>query len=366
LLEHFWWGSVFFVNVPIVALAIVLVIALVPTSRDPRGLPLDVPGAALSILTLGALLFGIIEGPELGWTDPLTLAGFAIAVVGLTLFLFWERHSRAPMLDLHFFRNPGFSVGTATIAMTFFAMFGMFFVLTQYLQLVRGYTPLAAGVRVLPMMIAMVFAAPASARWAARFGNKVVLTTGLLLVATGLAVLASLDTSTSYWVLAIGLIVLGIGMGNVAAPATGSVMTSLPLAKAGVGSAVNDTAREVGGALGIAVLGSLVAAGYRSNLDGAVTDLTGTSVAAADESVGAALREAGNLGGNAGAALANAARAAYTDAMSVALLVAAAVALLTIVVVQRYLPGRARTADATADEVTGTGRVEAAVAPAQP
>jgi EmrB/QacA subfamily drug resistance transporter len=366
LLEHFWWGSVFFVNVPIVALAIVLVIALVPTSRDPRGLPLDVPGAALSILTLGALLFGIIEGPELGWTDPLTLAGFAIAVVGLTLFLFWERHSRAPMLDLHFFRNPGFSVGTATIAMTFFAMFGMFFVLTQYLQLVRGYTPLAAGVRVLPMMIAMVFAAPASARWAARFGNKVVLTTGLLLVATGLAVLASLDTSTSYWVLAIGLIVLGIGMGNVAAPATGSVMTSLPLAKAGVGSAVNDTAREVGGALGIAVLGSLVAAGYRSNLDGAVTDLTGASVAAADESVGAALREAGNLGGNAGAALANAARAAYTDAMSVALLVAAAVALLTIVVVQRYLPGRARTADATADEVTGTGRVEAAVAPAQP
>jgi predicted MFS family arabinose efflux permease len=335
---------VFFVNVPIVTAALVLVIALVPTSRDPRGLPLDVPGAALSIVTLGALLYGIIEGPERGWTDPLTLAGFGIALLGLIGFLVWERHTDTPMLDLHFFRNPGFSVGTATIAMTFFAMFGMFFVLTQYLQFVRGYSPLAAGVRTLPMMVAMVFAAPASARWAARFGNKVVLSTGLALVALGLGILASLGTATSYWVLAVGLVILGIGMGNVAAPATGSVMTSLPLAKAGVGSAVNDTAREVGGALGIAVLGSLVAAGYRSNLDGAVTDLTSTSLSVADESVSAALREAGNLGGGAGAALAEAARAAYTDAMGVALLVAAGVALLTIVVVQRYLPSRRATA----------------------
>ncbi|MEJ7584811.1 MAG: MFS transporter, partial [Acidimicrobiales bacterium] len=240
--------------------------------------------------------------------------------------------------DLRLFANRGFSIGTATIALTFFAMFGMFFLLTQYLQAVRGYSPLEAGVRTLPMMLTMVPAASLSARWAERFGSRAVLSTGLALVATGLLVLASLGTDTSYWVLAAGLVVLGIGMGNVAAPATGAVMTSLPVAKAGVGSAVNDAAREVGGALGIAVLGSIVASRFASGLDGAVAGLPAENADLARGSVGAALQVAAGLGGDAGAALADAARAAYTDAMSAALLVAALVALLTVGVVQRYLP----------------------------
>jgi EmrB/QacA subfamily drug resistance transporter len=341
LLEHFWWGSVFLVNVPVVAMAIVLVTLLVPTSRDQRGLPLDVMGAALSIVALGALLFGIIEGPERGWTDPLTVTGFVAAALGLAAFMAWERRTEFPMLDLGFFRNPRFTVGTATITLTFFAMFGMFFVLTQYLQSVRGYAPLEAGIRTLPMVVAMVPAAPLSARWAARFGNRAVISAGLFLVASGLAVLASVGTDTNYGVLTLGLVLLGIGMGNVAAPATGSVMTSLPVAKAGVGSAVNDTAREVGGALGIAVLGSLVAAGYRANVDDAIAVLPAERGAIARESLGAGLGEAARLGGDAGAALADAARAAYTDAMSTALFVAAAVALLAIAVVRRYLPGHA-------------------------
>lgn len=344
LLEHYWWGSVFFVNVPVVVAAIVLVAVIVPSSRDPRGLPLDLAGAALSIVALGSLLFEIIEGPERGWTDPLTVAGFAAAAIGLVAFLTWERRARFPMLELRFFAAPGFSVGTATIALTFFAMFGMFFLLTQYLQSVRGYSPLEAGVRTLPMMAAMVPSASASARWAERFGTRAVLRVGLILVGAGLAVLASLDIATPYWMLAAGLVVLGIGMGNVAAPATGAVMTSLPVAKAGVGSAVNDTAREVGGALGIAVLGSIVASRYSAGLD-LPAGLSEPAAEMSRRSVGAAIGVAAELDASAGGALVAAARAAYTDAMSAALMVAAGVAFGAVAVVGRFLPRHEPEAD---------------------
>jgi EmrB/QacA subfamily drug resistance transporter len=340
LLEHFWWGSVFLVNVPIVSVGFVLVAALVPTSRDPRGVPLDIAGAGLSIVALGGVLFGIIEGPERGWTDPVTLAGFAVGAAFFVLFMIWETRARFPMLDLNFFSNPGFSVGTTTIALTFFAMFGLFFALTQYLQSVRGYTPLEAGVRVLPMVLAMVPSSALSARWGERFGPRAVISTGLFFVASGLTVVSTVGTDTHYGVLAVGLVLLGIGMGNVAAPATGAVMTSLPVAKAGVGSAVNDTAREVGGALGIAVLGSLVASGYRSGIGPTVAELPAASAAAVEASLGSALQEAARIGGAQGAALAEAAQSAYTDAMSTALLAAAGIALVAIAVVRRYLPAR--------------------------
>jgi len=356
LLEHFWWGSVFFVNVPIVATALVLVGWLVPTSRDPRRLPLDVIGALLSIVALGSLLFAIIEAPERGWTDAATLGAFAAAAVGLAGFLAWERRREFPMLDLHFFASRPFTVGTTTIALTFFAMFGLFFVLTQYLQSVRGYTPLEAGVRILPLMAAMIPASTLSARWAARFGSRAVLTAGLSLLTAGLLVLASLGTSTSYWVLAGGLVLLGTGMGNVAAPATGAVMSSLPVAKAGVGSAVNDTAREVGGALGIAVLGSLLSSAYRTSLSG-VAGVPEASLATAERSIGAALQEASHLGGDAGMALADAARSAYADAMGIALVVAAAVTLLTIVFVRRSLPRRERVPEPSAPSEPADGAV---------
>jgi EmrB/QacA subfamily drug resistance transporter len=361
LLEHFWWGSVFLVNVPIVATAVVLVAWLVPTSRDPRRLPLDRLGSLLSILALGGLLFGIIEGPERGWTDPLTVAGFAVAAAGLAAFAAWEARTDYPMLDFGFFRSPAFSVGTSTIALTFFAMFGMFFLLTQYLQSVLGYRPLEAGIRTLPMMAVMVPAASRSARAAARFGSRAVITTGLALVGSGLAVLASLRPGSSYAVLVAGLLLLGVGMGNVAAPATGAVMTSLPVAKAGVGSAVNDTAREIGGALGIAVLGSLVASGYRSDLGPALAGLPAESAEVARRSLGAALQESGRLGGDTGATLADAARDAYAGAMGTSLLVAATVAFVAIAVVRRYLPGPAAAGRGGEEEEAGR---EEATAPA--
>jgi EmrB/QacA subfamily drug resistance transporter len=302
LLEHFWWGSVFFVNVPIVATAIVLVAWLVPTSRDPRGLPLDVTGALLSIVSLGALLFGIIEGPEQGWDDGVTMGAFVAAAGAAAAFVWWERRTEFPMLDLHFFASRPFTIGTTTIALTFFAMFGVFFLMTQYLQSVRGYTPLEAGVRILPLMAAMIPAASLSARRTARFGARAVLSSGLALVTAGLLVLANVGTGTSYCVLAGGLVLLGAGMGNVSAPATGAIMTSLPVAKAGVGSAVNDTAREVGGALGIAVLGSLLATAYRAGLD-PTSAVPAASLTAAERSVGAAVQEAARLGGETGATL---------------------------------------------------------------
>jgi EmrB/QacA subfamily drug resistance transporter len=340
MLEHFWWGSVFFVNVPVTAGAFALVATIVPTSRDPRRVPLDVAGAALSIAGLGALLFGIIEGPERGWTDPWTVAGFAAALALLGAFVAWERRAEAPMLDLRFFTNRSFSLGTATIALTFFAMFGLWFVLTQYLQSVRGYTPLGAGVRILPMPVAMMLAAPRSARLGQRFGPRAVIAAGLLAMAAALVVLAGIDRDTPYWVLAAALVVLGAGMGNVGAPATGAVMTALPVGRAGVGSAVNDTAREVGGALGIAVMGSLLAAGYRSGVGDAVAaaHLDAPATHAVEQSIGSALHQAARLGGDAGPALARAAGDAYIDAMGVALLVAAAGLVIGAALVHRFLP----------------------------
>jgi EmrB/QacA subfamily drug resistance transporter len=337
LLEHYWWGSVFLVNVPIVATSLILVAALVPTSRDPRRTPLDVPGAAVSIVALGALLYGIIEAPEQGWTDPQTLAAFGLAALASVLFVMRELRAAHPMLDLRFFARPGFSIGTATISMTFFAMFGMWFLMTQYLQSVRGFTPLEAGIRTLPMVVTMMIAAPRSARLVARFGNRTVLTVGLGLVASAFVVLATIDAQTDYWVIAVGFICLGAGMGNVTAPATGAIMTALPIAKAGVGSAVNDTAREVGGSLGIAVLGSILAAGYRHDV-ASVPGLAPESATTARQSIGAALQEATRLGGDNGARLADAARSAYVNALSLSLLVAAVAIIVTIVVVQRSLP----------------------------
>jgi len=261
LLEHLWWGSVFLVNLPVVALAILAGWPLLPNSRDPSATPLDPIGAALSITALVALVYGIIQAPEHGWTDPLILGAFAVAAVLAVAFIWWERHIQHPMLPMEFFRDPRFSAASGAIAMVFFALFGSVFLLTQHLQFVLGYTPLQAGVRILPIA-ALIVAAPLAARLAERIGTKLVVVAGLLLVAGALWLLATVQLGDGYGLVAAALALLGAGMGLTMAPATESIMGSLPLAKAGVGSAMNDTTRQVGGALGVAVLGSILASGY--------------------------------------------------------------------------------------------------------
>ncbi|HLF41156.1 MAG TPA: MFS transporter, partial [Acidimicrobiia bacterium] len=338
LLEHFWWGSVFLVNVPVIVLALVGGRLLVPTSRDPGQPPLDPVGAVLSIAGLGSLLYGIIEAPNHGWTDGLTLGWLGAGTAVLLAFAAWELRRPEPMLDLRFFRNPQFSAASAAITLVFFALFGSFFLLTQYLQLVLGYGTLEAGVRTLPMAFTMMVAAPASARMVERFGPRRVVSTGLAVVAAGLLVLSTARVDSPYALIVVSLVVLATGMGMSMAPSTTGIMASLPLGKAGVGSAVNDTTRELGGALGIAVLGSLLASRYAGGLPDSVAALPEPALAAVRNSLGAALKVAAGLPGPAGGDLAAAARQAFVDAMSVALSVGAVVVLVAAVLVRRYYP----------------------------
>ena len=338
LLRHFWWGSVLLVNVPIVIIALGAGYRLVPTSRDPQSPPLDPVGAGLSIAGLGALLYAIIEAPVHGWADPLTIVTAAVAVAVLVAFGAWELRTDHPMLDLRYFRNPRFSAAGAAITLVFFAMFGMFFLFTQYLQLVLDYDALEAGLRTLPIPLTIMVTSPASARLVERLGAKVVVAAGLVLVSTGLVLLSTVGVDSGYGVLAVSMVVLATGMGLTMAPSTASIMASLPLGKAGVGSAVNDTTRELGGALGVAVLGSLLASHYSSGLGRAAAGLPEWAAGAARRSLGGALQVAERLGGPAGAELADSARQAFVDAFASSLVVAAAVTLTAAALVARFLP----------------------------
>ncbi|HVF76401.1 MAG TPA: MFS transporter [Acidimicrobiales bacterium] len=342
LLEHFWWGSIFFVNLVFVTITMVAGATLVPTSRDPAEAPLDVLGAALSIGAIATLVYGIIEAPQRGWLDDATLLSFAAAVVFGSAFAWWELRSRAPMLDLRYFRRPGFSGGSIAISMMFFGLFGMFFILTQYMQLVRGYGPLETGVRTLPFALTLMVAAPSSARLAERFGSKAVVSTGMVVTALGMLLTAQADVRTSYAMLVVMLVVLAAGMGLTMAPSTTSIMSSLPLGKAGVGSAMNDTNRELGGALGVAVLGSVLATQYSSGVSTVLQGAPAEVAAAARSSLGGAVGVA-RLTGN--EPLVAAARESFTDAMGTALTIAAVVILVAVVFVARLVPHRLGTSE---------------------
>jgi EmrB/QacA subfamily drug resistance transporter len=338
LLEHFWWGSVFLVNLPVVALAMLAGWPLVPESRDPAATPLDPTGATLSVAALVALVYAIIQAPADGWTDPVIVGAFAVAAVLAVAFGWWERRVHHPMLPMELFRDPRFSAASGAIAMAFFALFGSVFLLTQHLQFVLGYTPLQTGVRVLPVAT-LVVAAPLAARLVERLGTKLVVAAGLLVVAGALWLLSTVQVGDGYGLVAATLALLGIGMGLTVAPATESIMGSLPLAKAGVGSAMNDTTRQVGGALGVAVLGSILAAGYGEAIAPALRDAP-PPVAQAGDSIGAAATIAGRLG-PAGPGLLEAARSAFLQGMGDALQVGAGVAALAALLVLLYLPARA-------------------------
>lgn len=326
LLERLWWGSALLVNVPVIAVVLAAVWVFSPTSKDPHATPLDPVGAGLSLVGLGALVFAIIEGPERGWSDTAVVAAFAVAALGLGAFVVWERRAAHPMLPLELFRDRRMSVGSGVVTAAFFSMFGFFFLFTLYLQFVRGYSPLSAGLSTLPMALTLVAVAPRSAALAERLGTGRVIASGFVLVAAGFGVMAAVGPGTPYLVLAAALVLLGAGMSLTAAPATGSIMSAVPHAKAGVGSAVNDTTREVGGALGIAVLGSVSSAAYRSAIDLDGLPLPPPVARAAGESVGAARVIADGLPG--GAELAARAGQAFTDAFNVASSVSAVLALV--------------------------------------
>lgn len=337
LIEQFWWGSVFLINVPVVLIALSAGIFLVPRSRDPVPPRLDPAGAFLSVATLVALVFGIIEAPSRGWLDPVVLASFGLALILGSLFIIQELRSDHPMLNLDFFRNPRFSAGAGAIAVAFFSMFGVIFILTQYLQFIHGYTALQAGIRISPFAIGMMVGAANSHRLVRRFGTNKVVAGGMLLLAVMLASFSLWDTGTSYWVILVSTILMAFGMANTMAPSTDAVMGAVPLAKAGVGSAMNDTTRMVGGALGVAIIGSILNTVYSSRMSEAVAGLPPQAADAARDSVGAAIQVGGNMGPP-GEALVYAARAEFVSGMGYAFIVAAAFALVGSVLVLRFMP----------------------------
>ncbi len=346
LLAHFWWGSVFLVNLPIVVLLLVLSKVVLPTSKDPHGHPLDPIGARLSVVGLVAIVFGVIEGPERGWLDPVTLAGFALGIAGLVAFVAYESRIALPMLDPRLFRIPAFSAGAVAVTLVFFNAFTMFFLLTQYLQFVKGYGPLKAGLCVLPNAVSMILVAPRGPAIILRVGVRRAVRFGFLLTSVGFAVLATAGPSTSYWLIAIGLVCNGCGVAVIVPSASQQIVASLPLAKAGVGSAVNDVTREVGGALGIALGGSIVATVYRSRMTDYLVgrpEIPAEARHAIADSIGSAAR-AGRAAVEAGIdpALVTevfaAARRAFSDGTHWAFAVTAATAALASVFVPRWTP----------------------------
>ena len=288
LIEYFSWSAIFLVNVPIVVVALIAGLRLVPESRDPQARRLDVPGALLSIGALGTLVYAIIEAPASGWTEPVVLAAFAAAAVLTIAFLWWERRTETPMLNLEFFSSPRFSVGAGSISVAFFALFGTVFLLTQYLQFVKDYTALEAGLRIAPIALGLMLGAGLSDRFVHRFGTNRVVAAALLGLAGALASISFWSATTAYWVIGISLIGVAFAMGNIVAPATDAVMGAVPEAKAGVGSAMNDVTRQVGGALGVAIIGSILNSIYSSQIDAAVGGLPAEAAEAARDSVGAA------------------------------------------------------------------------------
>ncbi len=338
LLHFFWWGSVFLVAAPMAGVVLVLVAWIVPTSRDEDQRPLDVVGSALSIVALGCLLYGIIEGPELGWRNPAVIGCFGAALAGAWGYVRWERRVRFPMLDPAYFGNRVFSLGSMAVIGTFFALFASFFILTQYFQFVQGHSPLGAGLRTLPPSAGVLLLAPRTPAVVARFGARATLSAGLVITAIGIAMLGTLGAAAPYWLTAIALVILAIGLALIMPTATYAIVSSLPAHKSGVGSAINDTTREAGGAIGIALLGTLLAVGYRAGISGRLGDFPPDVAEAASDSVGGAVRAGRELPAPAAERLHGLAIDAFDRGMTLAYSVAAAVLLIVAAIVYRMYP----------------------------
>ena len=353
LLQHFSWSSVFYVSVPVAVIALVAGARLLPESRDPRAGRFDPLGAVLSVAGAGLLVWTVIEAPGRGWASAVTLGGFAGSALILACFAFWQARRPDPMLDVRVFANARFSAASGAIAMAFFGLFGFIFLITQYFQVVRGYDTLRAGVAALPFAVVTGAMSPAAIAAMKRIGTKIVVAAGLVLMSAGFTVAASIGVDSAYWGrIIVSMTLMAAGLALTSSPATEAIMGALPAAKAGAGSAVNDTTRQLGGALGVAVIGSVMASVYGTRVLRSLTSLGApAAAAAARQSVVAGLTVAAHLPPVIQAAAAQAARQAFVDGLSAGSLVAAAGTAVAAAAALAFLPARAR--------VPGPGSTEA-------
>ncbi|NUP51486.1 MAG: MFS transporter [Catenulispora sp.] len=343
LLERFWWGSIFMVNLPVVAVALGLGAVLLPESRDPAPGRFDPVGALLSVALVGLAIWTVIEAPDRGWTDAVTLTGFAGSAGLAVAFGLWERSRPDPLLDIRFFRNPRFSAGSAAISLAFFGLFGFIFSITMYFQLVRGYSTLKAGAATLPYAAVMAVFSPLAIVIMKKTGTKVVVAGGMLSMSAGFFVVADAALNADYWhVVVPAMVLMAAGMALATGPATDAILAALPESKAGVGSAVNDTTREFGGALGVAVVGSVLSWAYGSHLADRWRSLGigPEAVRQGRASLGAGLQTGAHLPSQVAGPALQAARTSFMSGLHVGSLTVALSSLVAAVAALVFLPPR--------------------------
>jgi EmrB/QacA subfamily drug resistance transporter len=345
LLERFWWGSIFAFMAAAAVVVAVLVARAVPTSRDPRTPPVDWTGVGLSSLGMAVLILGVIQAPDWGWKSAAAASTITAGAALLVLFVIFERWTDHPMLDVGLFKNSRFTAASGSVAISFFALQGFIFLVTQYFQFIKTFSPLSTGLRLLPVAGSVAVSSVVGTKLAVKIGNKLIVASGLLLFATGLFWAATSSASTSYTTIVLQMLFLGTGMGLTSAPATEAIMGVVPTDKAGVGSAVNDATRLFGGTLGVAVVGSVAASLYSARLAStAPAHLPAQALAAAKSSVGGAIIASHSLTNagltHAGSALAASASGAFLHSLAGGCLVTAGVAVAGAIMAALYLPAR--------------------------
>ncbi|MER7756621.1 MFS transporter [Kitasatospora sp. NPDC097643] len=365
LIEHFWWGSVFLINVPIVIVAVIAMLVLVPESKDPNPGKLDPVGVGLSIIGLVALIYGIIKGGELAdFTAVEAWAPMLVGVAALLTFVWFEKRTPFPALDVTWFRNKVFSASVVVVGVVFFALMGVSFFGVFYIQSVRGYSALQAGAMMLPLAVGQLIFAPRARLVVDRFGVAATCAAGMLLIAVGFVGYVLLTATTPIWVLNVLGLLMGIGMAHVMPPVTVAIMGSLPREKAGAGSAVNNTFRQVGGSLGVAVLGAVLSTVYRDGMSDTLNQLPDGLRDKAGESLEATLAIADRMGPK-GAALIGPAHDSFISAMHVVAALSAGITVAGALLAWFLLPRRTAApggpaAAATAADQPGPARETAA------
>jgi EmrB/QacA subfamily drug resistance transporter len=356
MVDYFTWPWVFVLPAVLAVAALIGTLRAVPNSREHDGSRFDTVGSFLSAIAIGAVVLGVHEGPEVGWDHWLTVTSLTVGVLAAIGFVLWENRQDAPLFDVRLFANRWLSAGSLTLLTLFGVMFGLFLVLIQFLQAVVGWSALASAAGMLPMAAVMMPLASFAPRIAERVGTRRVLVTGLCLFLAGLVLLGTMvSVEGGYWSILPGLMVLGTGMGLAMSPSTTAITAALPMEKQGVASALNDTVRELGGALGIAVLGSVLNAGYRAGMETATSGMPPEAAERASEGIGAAMAIAPRMGEQ-GADLMSSAQHALVDGWQNAMWLGAAIAAATLVFVALRTPRGAEYDVIAIDE----GKVQAA------
>lgn len=351
VLEHYSWHGAFLISLPLILVALVSGAYLLPRSSDPDHTKLDIPGSALSVVGLVALVYAIIEAPHNGWLSFETLAVFGLGLVAMAAFVWWELKTKHPMLDVRLFKIRAFGISALVLTLVFFALMGMFFNMSQLTQLIWGYGPLDAAVKMLPMSAMIVIASILSPRLVNKFGKRIVVGSGMLIMAAGVLILSQLGVDPNYGAFVLAMCTAALGMGIAMSPTTDLMMSAVPRSRAGMGSATNDTTRELGGSLGVAVLGSLLAGQYSEKIAPAAAQLPEQARVAVESSLTGALKVAESLPQHYAPALIEAAKNAWIGGFKYALVIGAVVIASSALVAFIWLPNKSE--DSVDDVVHG-------------